>query len=94
MVHSNLTFGGMNHLHRSRARVENQLGSTGARTDKGKKRISFSGPTIFNSLGCNIGHGAAIIGVREFATWKISAVTVHRIHDVRYSKNVFDRNYV
>jgi hypothetical protein len=36
-------------------RVENQLGSTGARTDYGKRRISFSGPTIFNSLGCNIG---------------------------------------
>jgi hypothetical protein len=29
--------------------------STGARTDYGKRRISFSGPTMFNSLGCNIG---------------------------------------
>jgi hypothetical protein len=55
MVHSNLIFGRLTHLHRSRARVENQLGSTGAITDYGKRRISFSGPTIFNSLGCNIG---------------------------------------
>jgi hypothetical protein len=55
MVHSNLTFGRLTHLPRSRARVENQLGSTGARTDYGKRSISFSGPTMFNSLGCNIG---------------------------------------
>jgi hypothetical protein len=30
MVHSNLTFGGLTHLHQTRAQVENQLGSTGA----------------------------------------------------------------
>jgi hypothetical protein len=77
MVHSNLTFGGLTHLHRSRARVENQLGSTGARTDYGKRRISFSGPKMFNSLSRLqhwIGYGAAIIGVREFALWKIGDV--------------------
>jgi hypothetical protein len=28
--------------------------STGARTAYGKRRISFSVPTMFNSLGCNI----------------------------------------
>jgi hypothetical protein len=55
MVHINLTFGGLIHLHRTRAQVENQLVSTGVRTDYGKRRISFSGPTMFNSLGCNIG---------------------------------------
>jgi hypothetical protein len=55
MVHSNLTFGGLTHLHRTRDRVENQLGSTGARTYYGKRGISFSGPTMFNSLGCNSG---------------------------------------
>jgi hypothetical protein len=55
MVHSNLTFGGLTHLHQTRAQVENQLGSTGARTDNGKSRISFSCPTMFNSLGYNIG---------------------------------------
>jgi hypothetical protein len=61
---SNLIFGRLTHLHPNRARVENQLGSIGAKTDYGKRRIAFSGPTIFNSLDCN----------RKFATWKIGDV--------------------
>jgi hypothetical protein len=63
MVHSNLTFDGLTHLHRTRAQVENQLGSTGARTDNGKTRTSFLVRQC--SLGCNIGLGM-VLRLSEF----------------------------
>jgi hypothetical protein len=77
MVHSNLTFGGLTHLHRTRGHVENQLGSTGARTLPEKEKFVFCSDNVhvqLTRLQHWIGHGAAIIGVREFATWKIGDV--------------------